>query len=325
MSAPGTQPVTPPTTPQRPGRRRPVRAGSGLVVVRGAGTLYLTDPGEALAATAAGELVRIRQGAYVGERTWASWDGRARELAVARVVHDRLGAGTLSHRTAALAWDLPLVGERSTGVHVTVPLGPGGRSRRDIVRHATSGPVQATVREQLRVTTAARTIVDLARTSGFLTGVAAADHALHAGLTDHDELAAVLATLVGTRGYRVARQAVDFADGRTESAGESLSRVRMHELGIPRPEPQHEIRLPGGGDYRVDFYWPAHRLIGESDGKAKYGAHGLTPGDAAEQLWQEKRREDALRAAGYGVVRWGWDDAWAGTPLARALRNAGLR
>jgi len=321
MTASGARPTASPT-PRASVRR--VRSGSGLVVVRGTGTLYLTDPGEAVAAARAGDLVRIRQGAYVGERTWAGLAGRGRERAVVRVVHDRLATGTLSHRTAALVWGLPLVGDRSTGVHLTVPLGAGGRSRRDIVRHATSRPVQETLRDGLRVTTVARTVVDLARSAGFLTGVTAADHALHAGLTDRGELDEVLAAITGTRGYRVARQVVDFADGRTESAGESLSRVRMHELGVPRPVPQQEFHLPGERDYRVDFYWPDKRRSGEFDGKSKYGVDGLSPQEAADRLWQEKRREDALRAAGYAVVRWVWDDAWVGAPLAHVLRAAGL-
>ena len=324
MSVPGFRAPAAPTTPRGPALRQRVRAGSGLVVVRGGGALYLTDPDEALAAAGAGDLVRVRQGAYVGERTWAGLDGRGRELVVARVVHDRLGAGTLSHRTAALVWGLPLVGDRSTGVHLTVPPSAGGRSRRDIVRHATSRPVRVTVHEGLRVTSVARTVVDLARTAGFLTGVTAADHALHEGLTDLGELEEVLAELAGSRGYRVARQIVGFADARTESPGESLSRVRMHELGLPRAELQHKISLPGGRHYRVDFYWPDHRLVGESDDKAKYGLDGLSPQEAADRLWREKRREDALRAAGYGVVRWAWEDAWTGQPLARLLREAGL-
>lgn len=323
MSVSGTRAATTPAS-RTPFPRQRVRTGSGLVVVGGTGAVYLTDPTEAIAAAGTGDLVRIRQGAYVGQHTWAALDARGRELAVVRVVHDRLAVGTLSHRTAALAWNLPLVGERSAGVHVTVPLGTGGRSRRDIVRHATSLPVQETVHDGFRLTTVARTVVDLARTAGFLTGVTAADHALHQGLTDLGELEEVLAPLAGTRGYRVARQVVKFADGRAESAGESLSRVRMHELGIPRPVPQQEFHLPGGRDYRGDFYWPDKRLIGEFDGKSKYGVDGLSAQEAADRLWQEKRREDALRAAGYAVVRWVWDDAWAGAPLARVLRDAGL-
>lgn len=49
-------------------------------------------------------------------------------------------------------------------------------------------------------------------------------------------------------------------------------------------------------------------MIGEFDGKVKYGRllkPGETPGDT---VFREKRREDALRELGYIVVRWIWDD-----------------
>jgi very-short-patch-repair endonuclease len=51
---------------------------------------------------------------------------------------------------------------------------------------------------------------------------------------------------------------------------------------------------------RVDFLWRKHRIVGEADGRAKY--------DRPQVLWNEKRREDRLRAAGFEVVRWSWDD-----------------
>ena len=45
---------------------------------------------------------------------------------------------------------------------------------------------------------------------------------------------------------RAARRVVDFPDVRSESAGESMSRVRLMEEGLPRPQLQHEISGPDG-------------------------------------------------------------------------------
>jgi len=45
---------------------------------------------------------------------------------------------------------------------------------------------------------------------------------------------------------RAARRAVEFPDVRSESAGESMSRVRLMEEGLPRTELQHEIFGPDG-------------------------------------------------------------------------------
>lgn len=82
----------------------------------------------------------------------------------------------------------------------------------------------------------------------------------------------------------------------------------MIENRVPLPELQVEIDGLDGFDARVDFLWEACRVIGEFDGKIKYGRllrPGETPGDA---VFREKRREDALRELGYIVVRWIWDD-----------------
>ena len=49
-------------------------------------------------------------------------------------------------------------------------------------------------------------------------------------------------------------------------------------------------------------------MLGEFDGRVKYGRllrPGQEPGDA---VFEEKRREDAIRDEGWGVVRWVWSD-----------------
>ena len=45
----------------------------------------------------------------------------------------------------------------------------------------------------------------------------------------------------------------------------------------------------------------------------------LTPGDV---VFREKRREDALRAAGMAVVRWTWEELTNFDPIAARLRRA---
>lgn len=68
--------------------------------------------------------------------------------------------------------------------------------------------------------------------------------------------------------------------------------------------------------YRVDFYWPEFDVVGECDGRVKYGN--------ATDLWNEKRREDAIRPLVRRFVRWSWSDALQVTPLAALLARAGL-
>ena len=73
-------------------------------------------------------------------------------------------------------------------------------------------------------------------------------------------------------GTRQARRAVALLDPRSESPGESVSRVRLHEDGLPVPDPQQDI-FDEDGQFvaSVDFCWKKQRTIGEFDGKIKYG------------------------------------------------------
>jgi hypothetical protein len=123
-------------------------------------------------------------------------------------------------------------------------------------------------------------------------------------------------------GVRRARRVVGFLDGRSESAGESVSRVRMFEDGLPIPDLQREIFGPDGRLVaRVDFLWDEQQTIGEFDGKIKYGRL-VPPGQSIEKvIYEEKVREDALRDLGWHVVRWLWRDLYRhGVVRDRVLR-----
>jgi hypothetical protein len=158
--------------------------------------------------------------------------------------------------------------------------------------------------DNLPVTSPARTVLDLARTLPMTQAVAAGDRALTLGLTGQ-ELHSGLLIMERWPGIRAARRVVEFLDVRSESAGESISRVRLMEEGLPRPELQQEIIGPDGRLVaRVDFLWKEHQTVGEFDGKIKYGRL-LKPGQRIEDaIFEEKLREDAVRDLGLQVVRW---------------------
>jgi hypothetical protein len=74
---------------------------------------------------------------------------------------------------------------------------------------------------------------------------------------------------------------------------------------------------------RCDFGWPERSAVGEFDGEVKFGRL-LRPGqDPGKVVFEEKIREDALRAQGLNVVRWTWreldDFAEAAVRIRRAL------
>ena len=55
----------------------------------------------------------------------------------------------------------------------------------------------------------------------------------------------------------------------------------------------------------ADFGWGD--VIGEFDGKGKYGVGRVTdPHEAGQIVYAEKLREDRIRRSGLGVARWGW-------------------
>lgn len=267
---------------------------------------------------------RVRRGAYVGSDHWSGLDDTQKHVMEIRAALAALRTeGVVSHRSAAAVWGLPIVGRVAGGVHLTFHGRSGGTTRSQLARHAVDEPLPQAIVDGMRVTSAARTVIDLARHDGFLAGVAAGDAALHRGLVALDELHAELRAAGSRRGVRTARDVVAFVDGRSESPGESLSRVRMHELALPAPQLQHVVRDRDGFVGRVDFWWDEARVVGEFDGRAKYGIDGAAR-EAADQLWDEKTREDRLRRTGVTVVRWTWADAWRGGPMAERLRVAGV-
>jgi Protein of unknown function (DUF559) len=168
----------------------------------------------------------------------------------------------------------------------------------------------------IRLTSVARTVVDLARSSSFQSGVAVADSALRSKQVTKAELQSVITDCVRWPGIGKARQVVEFADGQSESALESISRVAFRDHGLPAPELQVWV---GGDDEgvigRADFLWRRYRTIGEADGAVKYK-------DTARAISQ-LRRDALLRAAGFEVVHFTWDEI-VRTPgqVAASLRGA---
>lgn len=118
----------------------------------------------------------------------------------------------------------------------------------------------------------------------------------------------------------------DFADARSESVGESRSRVLIDELGFVAPTLQRRVHLPDGGELRLDFDWEDDGVFGEFDGRVKYDdADRLSGTDPAGVYWREKWREDDVElATGRRVVRWRWADLEDPRRLERRLALCGV-
>jgi hypothetical protein len=246
-----------------------------------------------------------------------SRDPAYRQALLAAAVLATAGPGAVaSHHSAAAIHGLDLLEGPPAGVAVTRPPGLGSRTGRPGVclRVAALPDGHVTVRRGVLVTSVARTVVDLARVSQFRAGVVAADSALRMGQTSKDELRAVVADCERWPNVRRASEAVEFSDRQSESVLESISRVAFRDYGIPPPELQVWV-----GDEivegRVDFLWRRYRTIGEADGAVKYA----DPARAISQL----RRDARLRAAGFQVVHFTWDEiVRVPGQVAAALREA---
>jgi hypothetical protein len=254
-----------------------------------------------------GTWTSLQRGAYIVGAP--SLGRRARHLLVLQATLAGLRTpAVVSHASAAALHGLPLWGVSLQQVHITRRPPARTDSDRRLHSHAARLPDQdVVIIGSTPVTGVARTVVDLARTLPFAPALAVADAALRdLGITRAD-LSAVLEAASGSRGIRAARRVVAAADGRSESIGESRSRAILLQLGLPLPDLQVEVRRADGSLVgRCDFGWRSQRLLGEFDGRVKYGRllrPGQEPGDV---VFAEKRREDALRDEDWGMVRWVW-------------------
>ncbi len=244
-----------------------------------------------------GALTRIGRGAYVPSGALADLTPEQRHRLTAIAAYPTFASGTiLSHRSAAALHGLPLWNVDLSHIDVTRS-GITTRSTRqtNFYGHVLT-PDEVVRVDGIPVTSLNRTVLDLACSLPFEEAVVTGDAALRLGATQP--------AVPRRKNAAKARIAIGFMNGRAESAGESRSRVLFHRRGVPMPLLQQRII---GDAYlaRVDFLWPEFSLVGEFDGEGKYRGRF---GDGENALVSEKYREDAIRALGWTVVRWSWDD-----------------
>lgn len=292
-------------------------------------TPAISIPGERAAlyrGAARGEFVRVIRGAYLRSDDWESLGFEGRHLArirAARLLDPDL---VFSHLSAAMLWGLPIIGGDLTVPHALGEIRSGSRSRTWLRRHELSRPRAVAWVDGIPVTTLLDTLVDVAAAYDPELSVPVLDAALARTEVTRAALVEGLALVPTSGGAVRGRWAVGFADGRSGSPGESLSRVGIHRLRLPRPELQIEVMDAHGLAGIVDFWWPDVRLVGEFDGVGKYLREEFTDGrDLGEIVMAEKRREDRIRATDRRVARWGWDAARSAPMLRRILSEAGLR
>jgi hypothetical protein len=268
------------------------------------------------------QIVRIRQGTYCPAQSWQDADAGGRHLLTAQGValtHEHRVA--LSHTTGALAWGLRLWRPELARVHVTRLAGTTGRVQPDVIyhRHAWDPEGVWAQEEHLLLDPVTCGLQAAARTS-VTQGVVILDSLIDLDLCDEATLSATYATMSRSPFTRRLQVAVRLTRRGAESVGESLTRDLFFKHHLPEPVLQYKVydgsRLVG----ITDFAWPEYGLLGEFDGKIKYGRL-LKPGqDPGEVVFREKRREDEIReVTGMGMIRYIFGDLYV--PLATAART----
>lgn len=286
-----------------------------------------------------GELVRLRPGVYLRvdpecPPTPEEWiTARARALARMSVEPP-----LFSHLTAAALHGLPVRAPISPKVHITLPPErPGAQSL--VVRHRGEVPDEQQVqRHGIRFTSLERTMADVARTAPFDIAVCTLDaafrpvtvpkpgvHDIAAAENLREEVLEIVAR--SAHGRARAIRALTFADGRAQLPGESISRIRLMELGFTRVDLQVQVAGPSGQQYHVDFGLDDVKAWGEFDGEQKYRDEAMRSGLTLEEvLLREKQREDWIRGVTQRpFARWKWAHLRSADTLARRLASFGIR
>lgn len=232
-------------------------------------------------AARSGSLQRLRHGIYSGPDPSLAARVRAVQVAIPRAV--------ASHATAAALLGF---GEHRGPLHVTVPHALALHSTRAVVVHRDRHPTPSVQVGGLPVTTAVRTVLDLARSSARVEGVVAADAALDAGLCTRAELLGGLDDCRGRTGAALARQAVSLCRVGAESPMETRLRLLVVDAGLPEPVLQHRV-MTSIGELRLDQAWPHLLRSLEYDG---YEPHSTKAAFA-----RDRARWRALAAAGWAV------------------------
>ena len=259
-------------------------------------------------ALAAQEIERLRRGAYIsvdpGEnRLHATVRARRHAERAVVAVHRQLTADhVVSHESAALLHGAP-VWEVPRRVHVTQGYGAKAGAAADVVRHRSAlSDDEVVILGDVPVTSVIRTVLDCVSTLPPLGGLVLADWALAHGVR-REELVSALEARTDRRHRRRARLVLELPTAERShhgSPGPGTSCCGQASLA-PAPRSLWGGRL---GTFHADVGWDGWRPLVEFDGFVKYQDGVLRPGhDADAARFDEKRRDDAIRAAGRRLVR----------------------
>jgi hypothetical protein len=155
-------------------------------------------------------------------------------------------------------------------------------------------PLDVMKLEGVLVTTPLRTALDLGCGLPRQLALATLDQFIGKHYLTIEDMQAELPRYWRRRGVVQLRRLILLADGRSESPGESMTRLALIEAGLPVPYPQYSIQVGGRELYRLDLAYPNHRVCIEYDGELFHSTPKQRAADEARRAW--------LRAHGWTVI-----------------------
>jgi len=270
-------------------------------------------------------LVRFRRGYYTYADLWTGLDEVGQHLVRARAVQHSLGSSAaLSHVSGAVAHGIAVWGVDLSRVHVTRLDGGAGRVEGDVIHHVgTAGPDGPEEVDGLRLFPADRCVVEAGTVATSEQALVLFDSFLHLGLGEHHDLRKRFEAMCWWPRTRHLHLPIRMADAGADGPGESRGRWLFRASGLPAPTLQYKVlRSNGTVAGTSDWAWRDYGLLGEFDGRVKYGRllkPGESPGDA---VFREKRREDELREiTGWPMIRLIWSDYDRSLATAERIRR----
>ncbi len=278
-----------------------------------------------------GDWVRLRHGVYADSSVAHSVDPVVRhriDLAAAIAATDEptFAVGP----SAAVVHGLPLPYAVPDAVHIVRDSRQDLRSLRRVSRHPLTIPtmhvtshdgVAATGQRVEGIATVPVSVAAITSAPhfGFTRKVGLFDAVLWRSDVTTDDIRASLDEWPKLRDRASSLAALALARSGAQTYLETVSRLQLARTGLPEPQLQVPFHDDDGLIGIVDMHWPGYGVVGEADGAIKYTSR--------DDLVQEKRREDRLRALGLSVVRWMWDEITTrpdavGARIRRAARSA---
>ncbi len=242
----------------------------------------------------------------------------------------------LSHGTAARLWGIPLPYrvQEDWRIHLANPSSSSWAPRRvNVVGHRLAlATEEIFTLDGVRLTSPARTWLDLAACLSLNELVAAGDHLIcshgadfpvpRTAICSIDELVATLARHPGMRGMRNARAALSLVRVGVDSPPETMMRLALIEAGLPEPETNVVVN----DEYGQAALWPdgayrQYRFSLQYDGNHH---------DGRDQYQSDIRRLEITKRLGWEEIRISRDDLRGEHPqvvrkITAALRSRGWK